>query len=504
MEMLFLRIVSLSLSCSAVLLPLLLLARRLHHRYAARTCYLLWLLLALRLVIPIQAALPRPAVIVEAPSHAITLDRPAAIRPQTGPVQAVPPQAGTAPAAPMDREPEPPAPARTLSVTQLLAALWLAGGAAFLLWQMAAYGAARRSLLRRSGPADGAAQEQLDGLRKELGVTRRVALRRVRGLPTPMMLGLLRPVILLPGRAMEGEELGVVLRHELCHLRRHDVAYKALLLLTNALHWFNPLVWWMSREGERNLELCCDDDVVRGRDEDFRRRYGEILLHTANQYRSPALSTHFCGGKAQLKGRLTNLFQKKKNSAAVVCLVLACALLLGSLVACETRTMTPEEALDALEASAVYEDGALSFTIPKGSGPAEEWNIHIAGRAEYADGMSMSLHYLEDEQWVSGETYTLDIAPDQWAAITELTLEPSRPMNRTGPIPRWASPAPSTCWPLRGGAPPSTPTPPTALRSSSRSAGGPTARWGRTRTRGRSSSTARRWVWTRGPWPDSM
>ncbi len=91
MEMLFLRIVSLSLSCSAVLLPLLLLARRLHHRYAARTCYLLWLLLALRLVIPIQAALPRPAVIVEAPSHAITLDRPAAIRPQTGPVQAVPP-----------------------------------------------------------------------------------------------------------------------------------------------------------------------------------------------------------------------------------------------------------------------------------------------------------------------------------------------------------------------------------------------------------------------------
>ena len=52
MEALFLRAVTLSLGCSAVLLPLLLLSRRIHHRYAARTCYVLWLLLAFRLLLP--------------------------------------------------------------------------------------------------------------------------------------------------------------------------------------------------------------------------------------------------------------------------------------------------------------------------------------------------------------------------------------------------------------------------------------------------------------------
>lgn len=66
-----------------------------------------------------------------------------------------------------------------------------------------------------------------------------------------MLLGLLRPVILLPERASGGAEETLMLRHELLHLRRHDLAYKLLLLLVNGIHWFNPLVWWMGREASR-------------------------------------------------------------------------------------------------------------------------------------------------------------------------------------------------------------------------------------------------------------
>ena len=77
MEALFLRAVTLSLGCSAVLLPLLLLSRRIHHRYAARTCYVLWLLLAFRLLLPVQFNLPEPVVTVEAPSYVVPIQRPA-------------------------------------------------------------------------------------------------------------------------------------------------------------------------------------------------------------------------------------------------------------------------------------------------------------------------------------------------------------------------------------------------------------------------------------------
>ena len=91
----------------------------------------------------------------------------------------------------------------------------------------------------------------------------------------------------------------------------------------------------MAREAGRNLEYCCDDAVVRGRDADFRRRYGAVLLHAAGGG-GPALCTRFGDSGTRLKGRLMNLFQTKRTGAAMVCLVLAGAVLAGGLVACES------------------------------------------------------------------------------------------------------------------------------------------------------------------------
>ena len=387
MEALFLRAVTLSLGCSAVLLPLLLLSRRIHHRYAARTCYVLWLLLAFRLLLPVQFNLPEPVVTVEAPSYVVPIQRPAPpvpVEPVPNPGPAVLPSGdGALPAA----EPEP---VSTVSLVAIAGVLWLAGGAVFVLWQWGSYWLARRRLLARSVPAREDDWTALREGQRVLDLRRPVELRRVKDLPTPMMLGLFHPVILLPEGEMGEEARAMVLRHELVHLQRGDVAYKLLLLLANAVHWFNPLVWWMSREAGRNLELCCDDDVVKGQDKEFRRRYGEILIHTAAGCRAPVLSTYFGGGKQYLKGRLKNLFQHKKNSVVLVCVVLAAALLAGSLVACRGAEgrISETEAIDRLEQSIQYEEatGELSFTIPDADVPSQPWSLEISGRAVFEDG----------------------------------------------------------------------------------------------------------------------
>lgn len=411
MEALFLRAVTLSLGCSVVLLPLLLLSRRIHHRYAARTCYVLWLLLAFRLLLPVQFNLPEPVVTVEAPSYVVPIQRPAPpvpVEPVPNPGPAVLPSGdGALPAA----EPEP---VSTVSLVAIAGVLWLAGGAVFVLWQWGSYWLARRRLLARSVPAREDDWTALREGQRVLDLRRPVELRRVKDLPTPMMLGLFHPVILLPEGEMGEEARAMVLRHELVHLQRGDVAYKLLLLLANAVHWFNPLVWWMSREAGRNLELCCDDDVVKGQDKEFRRRYGEILIHTAAGCRAPVLSTYFGGGKQYLKGRLKNLFQHKKNSIVLVCVVLAAALLAGSLVACRAAEgrISETEAIDRLEQSIQYEEatGELSFTIPDADVPSQPWSLEISGRAVFEDGMSMSLHYHTDTEWEPGETYTENLA----------------------------------------------------------------------------------------------
>lgn len=92
-------------------------------------------------------------------------------------------------------------------------------------------------------------------------------------------------MVLLPEKLTSGVETEMVLRHELGHICRQDLWYKFLLTWVNAVHWFNPLVWFMCRQAGQNLEYCCDDWVVRGRDADFRHSYGappalEISLST--------------------------------------------------------------------------------------------------------------------------------------------------------------------------------------------------------------------------------
>ena len=417
MENLFLRVLTLSLTVSLVLLPLLALAPRLHHRYAGRTFYVLWLLLAVRLVLPLQLVLPEPAVTVELPpSQAVTV--PAAVRPRAeAAVSDVPQSAGAA-------EPAPAAPeaVRTLSWTQLGAWLWLGGVAALLVYQGAGYALARRKLLRDAEPGSEEETALLAALAAGLGVRRVPPLLRTADAASPMVLGLARPVLLLPEGQLPEEALEVVLRHELTHLKRRDVAYQALLLLARTVHWFNPLVWWMGREAGRSLELCCDDAVVRGRDEAFCRRYGSVLLRTATGGRMP-LSTQFGGGKGQLKARLGNLFRKKRNSAALVCIALACALLVTSLVACEQAELTPEEALDALEDSITVEGDRISFTVPERCGPEEDWEITISGWGKDGADSPEAIAFLEDEDWQAGKTYGIGMTTEAWEAAAALTLE---------------------------------------------------------------------------------
>ena len=399
MEALFLRVVWISLTCSAVLVPLLIGKGWLRQHVRAKALYVVWLILALRLVIPVDLSLPEPAVTVEAPSYQVSLPAraPSANLP-TG-AQIEEPSAVVGQTAP-----EAASAVRTIPVTALLAALWLFGVLAAALVQGGGYLLARRRLLRDARP-DLEAEAQAGQTAASLDLKRAVPVRRSGQVRTPMVLGLIRPVLLLP----EGQAVNeVVLCHELTHLKRLDLAYKALLVAACWLHWFNPLVWWMSRAASENLELCCDDDVAAGRDAAFRRKYGELLLSTAEEKPGP------------MKDRLANLFVKKKRGRLLACAAVAVLALVGGLVACEGQpAMTDLEALEALENSLSYDGERVSFTIPEGD---REWNIQISGRADTQELGGISLHYLDGTDWTPGETYSFEWSSLAAQDVTELTM----------------------------------------------------------------------------------
>ena len=409
METLFLRFFWVSLTCSAVLLPLLLAKSWLRRRVRAKTLYLVWLALALRLALPVDFSLPEPAVILEDPGLHVALSVPA-------PVMTV---NGESPWAGQDTRPQTEeywGESPRVPVTALLALAWGTGAAGLALVQGGGYLLARRRLLKGARP-DLEAEEQVGQAAANLGLKRAVPVRRSGAISTPMVVGPVRPVLLLP-LDFKADEL--VLCHELTHVKRRDLLCKALLTAVCWLHWFNPMVWLMNRAASENLELCCDDDVAAGQDAAFRRRYGELLLSTAEGQKAPALSSQFGGRSKTMKERLTNLFSHKKRSRLLLCAALAALLLLGGLTACEGQpALSDQEALDTLNESIQMEPDnqalTLSFTLPEGE---RDWDLQLIqeGRSEEVREIS-EIQAFNATQWVPGKSYSFRLP---WDALLDI------------------------------------------------------------------------------------
>ena len=276
------RLAGLTLGGGAAILLLLLLARLTGRRYGARWRCWIWLLLALRLAVPVPLLPNRPA---QAASIQLTAPWDPVIYHYT-PTAAETGQGQTPPAAtpPAGTAADAAAPAEGFAVTlgQVLFALWLAGGLGVLGWNGLSHLRFRRWLARWGRPVE--SPELLwayNALGDALGLNRRPKLTVYPGLGAPMLAGLLRPVLLLPEGRASGRMLHYALLHELTHYRRRDIWLKALMLWVCAVHWFNPLVWLMARAVERDTELACDEGAVGRLTAGERAEYGRAILEAA-------------------------------------------------------------------------------------------------------------------------------------------------------------------------------------------------------------------------------
>ena len=245
---------------------------------------------------------------------------------------------------------------------------------------------------------------------------------------TPMLIGLFRSAIILPERDYTGAQLRAVLQHELTHLHRKDVLVKWLSVLTCAIHWFNPIVWFVRCESDRACELSCDEAVIRTLDKDGKQNYGDTLIYVAADTKTPhaVLSTTMCEEKKALKERLGAIMKSKKHTRIAV--VLSAVLIItacGTAVALgagRAETNTKDIVFNIVD-SMEYRDNEILFQIPVYTVNPENLNIQIYGRAEYEDGFSRSLRFLEAENeprlWEPGKIYSIPYDP----AYNELAMD---------------------------------------------------------------------------------
>ncbi|MCH9651352.1 MAG: M56 family metallopeptidase [Deltaproteobacteria bacterium] len=204
-----------------------------------------------------------------------------------------------------------------------LAASWLTGlwlvGALFLLSRKAlAWHLLRRGVAASRPVEDSKSIELLETCRSRLGLARPVELRTTKSLTGPAVVGLARPVILIPESLFQDlptVELGHILQHELQHIRRRDLWVRTLAGVLTIFHWFNPLVHVAFRQMETDCELACDSSVLRRLEGPDRAAYGHTLisLSTSSSFGTGALGM---GGTArrQLERRIRMISKFKVSS----------------------------------------------------------------------------------------------------------------------------------------------------------------------------------------------
>ena len=183
----------------------------------------------------------------------------------------------------------------------------------------------------------------------------------------PFVIGLFRPRIYLP-EDMEWHEQSYVLLHERVHIRRGDHVWRILAYAALCLHWFNPLVWAAFFLSERDMEMSCDEAVIRKVGSHIKKEYSTSLLTmSAGSRGSHGLTPAFAEGDTD--GRIRNVLRYKKPAvilvgAAVVISVLAAVFLLGN-----PKNAPQDDQVQDIEIFYHADDGEFDRNIHWGTGP---------------------------------------------------------------------------------------------------------------------------------------
>ena len=166
---------------------------------------------------------------------------------------------------------------------------------------------------------------------------KRIITRTSDKISSPLMIGLLKPTLLLPKTTMTEEQFDNILAHEMVHFKRKDIWYKWFISIVKCIHWYNPTVYYISKQADIECEISCDLAVVKGMSEEQETNYINTILTllAAGNQRKAALTTGMTSDKKTLKRRFTMIKNKVKfnKKTLIISLILALVVLCGTVLA---------------------------------------------------------------------------------------------------------------------------------------------------------------------------
>lgn len=157
---------------------------------------------------------------------------------------------------------------------------------------------------------------------------RRVRVRQSYQIEIPRVTGILHSTVVLPVERYSVEERDVIFRHELTHVKHHDILFRNLTMLLCIIHFMNPFAWWLNRQMRKWSEYACDYEICC-RDHKLKKYYDVILNMAEKSMNAQFLSVQLLENESELQERMKHVMKcyKKKNKSKLVA---------GMLVACIT------------------------------------------------------------------------------------------------------------------------------------------------------------------------
>ena len=442
-------VLQISISMAAVIGLLLLLVPVWQKRYSARWRKVIWLVIAIRLLVPFSLELLDAPVTMNMnleEQTGLTIPVREPVYADTHYDMAVAPEnqseiTNSEPQSYMETDAVSPVPVtmqqqEPVSYGAILFAVWIIGAVAFALWHGVQYAAFRRRVLASAMPLEDG-EWLLQNAGKNINLPHLPDILISAEVQGPMLTGFLKPVILLPERIYGEQELLLILRHELMHYKHHDLWYKLVLLLANAVHWFNPLVWLMNRQAGRDVEKVCDDAVVAGQDLAYRKAYSMTILNTMASQRGIALSTYLSKEAQNTKKRFAGILQPKQYKKGVI--VLAGVILLAIAASGCLQFTKPVAGDEYLEYVKRYLPEGITFSdrMEYEQSTSEKATMH--SWRDYADKTEQNAVGMEGETdeicWITlitdnnGRITTYDISYDSGYHVREQL--PENPLTDT-------------------------------------------------------------------------
>lgn len=238
-------------------------------------------------------------------------------------------------------------------------------------------------------------------------IKRKITVRQWDLAAAPLTYGIFHPVILLPKTLIQEnqEQINFVLIHEYMHIRCLDALKKLILVIVCCIHWFNPLVWVMSMLANRDIELACDQNVVKYLGQEKRSAYALTLIYMEEQ-RNVRLTWGSNFTKNAMEERIVAIMREKKDSLIIG--VLSGVLSAGLVLAFTTSAISARDRAreySYIEADEVVESG--------------RWNQNVAAFASESEDVAETTKSWERPEQQEATTAVYDASYDSSGSAQE-------------------------------------------------------------------------------------